>query len=232
MKPKILQIAPNKIELYWKEKPSDVLLQHLISWENLLLSTSSDKLLEIRKGYQTLSCLMKDPLSKSDLLGFQNLISAPIKLEALSTKVWEIPVCYEIKFGTDLAFLAKTKGMDIEQVVEIHSNKTYRIHFYGFLPGFMYLNGLDPRLHFDRKEIPDRKILSGSVAIGGAQTGIYPSESPGGWHIIGRSPIRFFNPNFEIPVFGKAGEQIKFKPINRSEFEDFSQQPSLLFNND
>jgi len=100
----------------------------------------------------------------------------------------------------------------------MHSNNIYTVFFMGFLPGFMYLGGLDERLFFNRKPNPRLHIAKGSVAIGGKQTGVYPSKSAGGWNIIGRTPISFFNIKDEIPCFTKAGDKIKFVPISLDEY--------------
>ena len=103
-------------------------------------------------------------------------------------------------------------------MIHIHHSKPYTLHFYGFLPGFMYLGGLDERLFSPRKEKPERLIPAGTVAIGGQQTGIYPSDSPGGWHAIGKSPISLFDIRHDPPFPADIGDKIRFLPINKEEF--------------
>lgn len=232
MKPKLRQISPILMELFWDEKPNDVLLNHLLSWENTISSQFGNEVIEVRKGFQTLSCLLKNDLKESDFTAWQNFVEASIELSPLPTKLWEIPVCYDPELGKDLISLSKSLSLDIEKIITLHTEQTYRIHFFGFLPGFMYLNGLDPALHFPRKSIPDRKVEPGSVAIGGSQTGIYPTESPGGWHVIGKTPITLFDQSLNPPVFTKPGEQIQFIPISREEFDHLSIDPKPTKSND
>ena len=105
-----------------------------------------------------------------------------------------------------------------EEIIQIHSSKIYYIHMYGFLPGFMYLGGLDSKLFLKRKNIPSRRVLKGSVAIGGTQTGIYPSNSPGGWYVIGNTPLNLFNTsNSTKPVIIPDANYIKFIPVSAEE---------------
>jgi inhibitor of KinA len=145
----------------------------------------------------------------------------------LSTKIWLVPVCYELDYGKDLENLAKTKGLGIEELIALHSSTTYRIHFFGFLPGFMYLNGLPEILHSARKAVPERAVPAGSVAIGGSQTGIYPRQSPGGWHIIGRTPLALFDAEKNPPVWASPGDSLRFVPIHESELEKLLKNPPL-----
>lgn len=228
MKPKLRQIGPYILELFYEENPNDFLLQNILSWENAISSQFGGEILEIRKGFQTLSCLLKKELNQSDFQVWQSFIKTSIELCHLPNKIWKIPVCYDSELGKDLISLSKSKSLDPEKLIELHSKRIYRIHFFGFLPGFMYLNGLDSALHSSRKSVPDRKIEAGSVAIGGAQTGIYPRESPGGWHVIGKTPIILFDKKVDPPVFAKPGEQIRFVSISRKEFEEISRDPKLL----
>ena len=232
MRPKFRQISPVLIELYWDEKPNDTLLNHLLSWETAIYLEFRSEVIEVRKGFQTLSCILKKELNQSGLNAWQSFTISSIKLSPLPTKLWEIPVCYDPEFGKDLISLSKSKSLEPERLILLHAKPIYRIHFFGFLPGFMYLNGLDSALHFPRKSIPDRKIEPGSVAIGGSQTGIYPAESPGGWHVIGKTPITLFDQNFNPPVFAKPGERIRFIPISRDEFDKLSDEPKPIKSDD
>lgn len=218
MKPKIRQIGPTLVEFFWDEKPSDFLLQQILSWEVVLSAQLGPEVLEIRKGFQTLTCMLQIKLNFELKARLEAICQAHIEILPLSEKIWKIPVCYDQELGKDLNALSQSKSISVEEVIRLHTTPTYRIHFFGFLPGFMYLNGLDPALHFPRKSIPDQKVATGSVAIGGTQTGIYPNESPGGWHVIGKTPTILFNRNEDPPVFVKPGEQIKFVAISLEEF--------------
>lgn len=137
-----------------------------------------------------------------------------------ASKLWKIPVCYDDKFGIDLDGLSTTKGLSRDEMIQLHTEVVYTVYFIGFLPGFLYLGGLNERLHTPRKKTPRLDIEKGSVAIGGKQTGIYPSQSPGGWHIIGNSPINFFNVNNNPPCFAKAGDYIQFYSVTLNVYND------------
>ncbi|MDY6986174.1 MAG: 5-oxoprolinase subunit PxpB [Candidatus Thermoplasmatota archaeon] len=133
-------------------------------------------------------------------------------------KTFEVPVCYGGEFGPDLGFVARHNGLSDEEVIEIHCSGDYRVYMLGFLPGFPYLGGMDERIAALRLEKPRTKIAAGSVGIAGKQTGIYPVESPGGWRIIGRTPLSLYNPEAEDPVPIRAGDTIRFKRISEKEF--------------
>lgn len=124
-----------------------------------------------------------------------------------------IPVCYEGEFGPDLAALASAKGLSATELVQLHTESTYKVYMIGFLPGFSYMGGLPEKLAANRKENPVM-VQAGSVGIAGSQTGIYPFTSPGGWNIIGRTPLKMFNPAAENPVLLKAGDEVTFYAIS------------------
>ena len=131
----------------------------------------------------------------------------------------EIPVCYGGEFGEDLADVAAHNGITEQEVIDIHSGGLYRLYMIGFLPGFPYLGGLDKRISRPRPKSPPTKIPTGAVGIGGEQTGIYPMESPGGWRLIGRTPVTLFDPDGILPLPYKAGDMIKFVAIDKAEYE-------------
>ena len=132
-------------------------------------------------------------------------------------RIVDIPVCYGGKYGEDLPFVARHAGLSEKDVIALHAGQTYRIYMLGFLPGFPYLGGLDSRLFTPRLDTPRTSIPAGSVGIGGQQTGIYPMESPGGWQLIGRTPLTLFSPSQPLPY--AAGDRIRFVPIEEGEFE-------------
>lgn len=134
-----------------------------------------------------------------------------------------IPVCYGGDFGPDLPFVAQHAGLTQQEVVKLHSGRDYRIYMLGFLPGFPYLGGLDERLFTPRLGTPRTAIPAGSVGIGGEQTGIYPIASPGGWQLIGRTPLRLFDPDAGTLPYA-AGDSIRFVPITPQEYAAIAQK--------
>jgi len=131
-----------------------------------------------------------------------------------------IPVCYEVEFGPDLRDVAQHAGLSAEEVVRLHSSPTYLVYFLGFSPGFVYLGGLPEILHTPRLATPRPSIGGGSVGIAGHQTGIYPADSPGGWKLIGRTPLRMFDPGATPPTRLQPGDRMKFSPIDRATFDE------------
>ena len=138
----------------------------------------------------------------------------------------EIPVCYGGVFGEDLEALAQQRNLSVEEVIAIHSGATYHVHMLGFVPGFAYLGGLDARLATPRRDTPRPHVPAGSVAIGGAQTGVYPLDTPGGWQLIGRTPLQLFKPDALPPSLLNAGDAVRFVPISVQEFEARSMAPA------
>lgn len=130
----------------------------------------------------------------------------------------EIPVCYDERFGPDLPDVAALNRLSIEEVIETHAAGKYSVSFIGFTPGFPYLAGMSSRIAMPRLPTPRTRVPAGSVAIGGAQTGIYPMMTPGGWRIIGQTPVRLFLPERASPSLLAIGDEVRFRPISREEF--------------
>ena len=133
---------------------------------------------------------------------------------------FEIPVCYSKKFAIDIEYLSEQNKIPVEEIIHIHTSKTYKVYMLGFLPGFTYMGEVDDRIAIERKPAPV-KLFAGAVGIAGKQTGIYPMESPGGWQIIGRTPVKVFNKEDCNPVLFQPGDEVKFYPITEHEFENY-----------
>ncbi|HLR00898.1 MAG TPA: 5-oxoprolinase subunit PxpB [Sphingobacterium sp.] len=143
-------------------------------------------------------------------------INKPISQKSF---VYRLPVCYDKKFAWDMTELSETSQLSEKKIIELHSKKIYTLYFIGFLPGFMYLGGLDERLYIPRKENPRKSVEAGAVGIGGEQTGIYPNDSPGGWQLIGNCPIPIFSIHKDPPIPFVAGDRIQFYPISLEKHE-------------
>jgi len=138
--------------------------------------------------------------------------------EAEGGRLVEIPVCYGGEFGPDLPDLARHAGIGEEEAVRLHSEAEYVVGMIGFAPGFPYVYGLPERLAMPRRSEPRTKVPAGSVAVGSGQTGIYPADLPGGWHVIGRTPVRLFNPGMSPPSLLAPGDRVRFVPVYEAEF--------------
>lgn len=138
-------------------------------------------------------------------------------------EVIEIPTLYGGEYGPDIENVAKHNQLTVEEVIKIHTAKEYLIYMLGFTPGFPYLGGMDTRIATPRLKSPRTKIPGGSVGIAGEQTGIYPIDSPGGWQLIGRTPLSLFDPGRDNPILLKAGNYISFKSINEQEYKEIKE---------
>ena len=139
-----------------------------------------------------------------------------------TARVWNIPVCYDDEFALDMETVCSHTKLTREEVIALHTSKPYLIYMLGFLPGFAYLGGLDPRLHTPRLDSPRTCIPAGSVGIGGAQTGVYPLASPGGWQLLGRTPVSVFDRQRQEPILYRAGDLVHFVPISPAEYEEIA----------
>ena len=158
----------------------------------------------------------------------QKLAQAPDSDTAAEEgRLVEIPVCYGGAFGPDLPFVAEHAGLTETEVIRLHAGRDYPIYMLGFLPGFPYLGGLDERLFTPRLPTPRTAIPAGSVGIGGEQTGVSPIASPGGWQLIGRTPLKLFDPSVgRLPY--AAGDRIRFCPITQDEFDAIAQKEGTV----
>ncbi len=178
------------------------------------------------------------PTYRSLLLIYDPMLTEPQSLKeslrALETSISqanvppprriEIPVCYGGEFGPDIEFVANYHKIKVDEVIRIHSSPCYQIYMMGFTPGFPFLGVLPKILETPRLETPRLHVPAGSVAIASNQTGIYPISSPGGWRLIGRTPIKLFRPEEREPFLYKAGDLIKFIPIDRKEFDALAEK--------
>ena len=147
------------------------------------------------------------------------LLAVSHKAQKLNTIVMEIPVVYGGEYGPDLETVAAHNGMSTEDVIRIHSGAEYLIYMLGFTPGFSYMGGMDESIATPRLKTPRVLIPAGSVGIAGKQTGIYPIDSPGGWQLIGRTPVKLYDAHRDTPILLDAGLHVKFIPIDEAEYK-------------
>jgi KipI family sensor histidine kinase inhibitor len=168
-------------------------------------------IVEVVPGMNNLTIVF-DPLSADpDVLASELLVAWHEAVGVRpSTHEIEIPVRYGGEDGPDLQAVADHTGLSVEEVIRRHTNAEYVVFFVGFQPGFAYLGGLDTSLHMPRRAVPRLEVPAGSVGIGGAQTGIYPAASPGGWQLIGRTPSRLFDPTRDRPTLLQPGDRVRF----------------------
>jgi inhibitor of KinA len=208
---------------------SSQLNQKVLGMQHWFANHPFEGMKDLVLGYSSLSVLY-DPFLVQKKNKFSGTASAFIreKLEEAYLKSADVagengeeinlPVCYDGGFGCDLAQIAESKNLTVGEIIDIHLSRVYRVYMMGFLPGFAYMGEVDRRIQVSRKQKPVG-VAAGSVGIANGQTGIYPLDSPGGWQIIGRTPIKLFEANADLPVKLKAGQSIRFRRITLSEFE-------------
>ena len=227
------------MELNWKHK---LLGDHAIVFylpEQMDTSTSSaiknlndyivsQKLYELKDiipSYHTLTLiytieLIIDPLQfANDLIEKYLQYRKQVELMKDANRIIDVPVCYDEMFGIDLKTLSTKLNLSVNDIVKFHTEKKYQVYCLGFMPGFAYMGNLAKEIQMARHQQPRQKIVAGSVGIAGAQTGIYPINSPGGWQIIGRTPLKIFDKDPTILAKFKMGDQVKFYSITVAEFE-------------
>jgi len=194
--------------------------RRVLQTTRLLLNARLKPIRNLHPAYNSV-LIVFDPLktnhSEIELL-IKSVLEKSNQEFSAETRTIEIPAVYGGNFGPDLKDVAERCGLGEKEVVKIHSSATYTVYFLGFSPGFPYLGGLPEKLSVPRLPNPRTKVHAGSVAIGGNQTGIYPIESPGGWRIIGRTPLRLFNPMAKSPTLLQMGDIVRFVPISEGEF--------------
>ncbi len=221
-RPQIFQYNETSILIKFEEDINENLLNLLLQLRKNILQDNTKQILQVINTYDSLLVIYTRTINnfyeaKTELLDQLKHVNVENKKE---TETKRIPVCYDENFGWDLGLLSEELNLSISEIIEKHTAKLYTVYFIGFLPGFPYLGGLDSSLFHRRKSEPRRQIPVGSVGIADQQTGIYPTDSPGGWQIIGRSPLQLFDKNHsDQPCFLQAGDKVKFESISKDEFE-------------
>ncbi|MFA9396795.1 MAG: 5-oxoprolinase subunit PxpB [Clostridiaceae bacterium] len=170
-------------------------------------------------------CVIYDPLKikgndpfKTMKLALKKILSKIDFSREYEENIVEIPVCYEGEFAPDIEYVAKVNNLTVDQVIEIHTSGEYLVYMIGFAPGFPYLGGMSEKIHTPRRKSPRTAIPEGAVGIAGNQTGVYTIETPGGWQIIGRTPLKFFDLEASQKTLLKCGDIAKFHPISYNEY--------------
>ncbi len=201
---------------------SEQLSRKILSLAQALITKYPQQFTEVIPAYQSLT-LYFDPLQSE----FENIVKKiPAIITALEKKVVEhriakvirLPVCYEAEFAPDLQWVAKHCRLSESEIIRLHCRPRYLVHMLGFLPGFLYLGGLDNRLNCPRKNTPAMNVKQGAIAITGIQTGIYPVTSPGGWQVIGQTPVDIFKPAQPFPFIAKPLDYVEFYAIEKKDF--------------
>ena len=223
------QFGTHAILIEWPAKIDEETLKDILRFKDHIISDKKELIQDCITGYNSITLVylkgIHDFLSEKESLESLYLEE---QIEYMSTNfLWKLPVCYDMEFGIDLEEMTSKLKLTTQEIIDLHAQTLYTVYFIGFLPGFLYLGGLNPKLEIKRKSNPRLHVAQGAVAIGGEQTGIYPMDSAGGWNIIGKTPTSFFNLNSEKPCFAKPGDKIQFIPISKDEFKRLEMKAEL-----
>jgi inhibitor of KinA len=223
---KIIPASDSSLLVVFGNEISPTLHKRVIALFHALQAWHDPRIRNLHPGYASL-LIDFDPLQLThDELSsvVEQLASASDSEAARRANVITIPVCYDIDLGPDLPDVAQHAGLPVEGVVGLHSSPNYLVYFFGFTPGFAYLGGLPDALHMPRLATPRPLVVGGSVGIAGRQTGIYPCDSPGGWRLIGRTPLRMFDHEATSPALLQPGDKVRFSLIDRASFEEMQRR--------
>ena len=219
---KLIPNGDSALDIHFDSPQSEALSRVIISLAREIAARQFKGITDIIPAYQSLTLIFDPQLTDNIRLGEQlTPLTLAVKPQPDSTdkrKILEVPVCYEVEFAPDLSVLTRHTGLSPAQIIERHTRPLYLIHMLGFSPGFCYLGGLDPSLHCPRKSSPSVQVPAGAVGIGGKQTGIYPQPTPGGWQIIGRTPLRLFAPEKDQPFLARPLQRVRFIAISHADF--------------
>ena len=223
---KITLFGSSSILLVWDAKIDFRLSKKIIALNRLLKTEFKKEIVATHLAYHELVLYVDHHVDKMKFISVLEQFINGLSTDMVNEKsvIFNIPVCYKGNFGWDIDEVCRFNDLTVEELIELHSKPIYPIHFIGFLPGFPYLGGLNERLATPRKSSPRQKIQAGAVGIAGLQTGIYPIESPGGWNIIGKTPLKLFDVQQKPPTLLQPGNAIKFEPINLATYDQIAKK--------
>jgi inhibitor of KinA len=188
----------------------------------------AEEVLDVVPTYREIAIYLHHSTNRDQLMKLLKK-QLPVKQSVENTTaspIYRIPVCYDREKGMDLERLAQEKSLSKEQLIQLHTAPTYTIHFLGFLPGFPYLSGLTEKLHHPRLAQPRTKVPAGSVGIAANQTGVYPQESPGGWNIIGQTPVPLFDIHQSPPALLHHAKRLQFYEVTNEIYQQIAKEVS------
>lgn len=223
--PRLRPMGERAILIEFEPEISPALLDRILGYKEVLEKLIVEEEVEVINTYNSLLVIYASSIEDvyGRISGLTELLKEPKIDKKVNSTLFHIPVCYDEKSGLDLSFISEEKKMPVEEIIRLHTEPIYTVFFIGFLPGFLYLGGMDKRLQISRKDQPRLEVPKGAVGIGENQTGIYPKKSPGGWQIIGNSPVNFFDKNSDPPSAFSAGDLVKFYAVSTEEYDAISE---------
>lgn len=221
--PRIYPIHDHALTIEFSTLISEEVHRKVMQMKRVIEKNSFDGLVELVPAYTSLTVYFRPPASQIEVHAILQEQASNLEEsdeEEVHRKI-EIPVCYDPSLAVDLEIVMQSTGLDHDSIVRLHTENEFKVYMIGFMPGFAYMGTLPSALEIGRKKTPSLNIPSGSVAIAGKQTGIYPSTSPGGWNVIGRTPVRMFDPEQPPYSYLQAGDRVRFKAISLPDYESY-----------
>lgn len=225
--PRIYEIHDQALTIEFSTVISDESHLKVMHLHALLNQHLCKGFIESVPAYSSLTVYFDEELSSQEVKAYviqlleknSDLFSSSIDNTSSTTHI--IPVCYDPSYGLDIVAIAEEKHLSVDEIIAMHTSHTFRVYMIGFVPGFAYMGTLPASLETKRKNVPRLEVPKGSVAIAGVQTGIYPATIPGGWNILGRTPINLFDKTKEPCSFLQAGNLVQFHSITKEAFEQY-----------
>lgn len=222
---KVQALGDHAIQFYLTPMMDPTIIGAINNFNHFILSQKLDGIKDIIPSYHTLTLIYDIELLNAPLDFANDLIekfASVRKTEFTNSelnKIIEVPVCYDENFGIDLISMSTKLNLSTTEIIKIHTENIYQVYCLGFMPGFAYMGDVNTKIQTARHAQPRKNVCAGSLGIAGAQTGIYPMHSPGGWQIIGRTPLKIFDKDPAILSKFNMGDSVKFYPITRAEFD-------------
>ena len=218
---RIYSIHDQAITFEFADRISEEVNIHVIALKDLIEQQPFNGFIESVPAYSSLTVYFNKEVNKKEVINIIKTYNTQLSTvnNPHPTDIKIIPVCYEL--GDDFPNICSTLNLKSDELIGLHSMPTYRVYMIGFTPGFPYMGTIPEALEIPRKKIPSLNIGAGSVAIAGKQTGIYPSNSPGGWHVIGKTPVKMYDKKRNPTCFLQAGDLVNFNPISKEEFDQY-----------
>lgn len=224
--PKIQPLGEQAILISFAPEINEKLLEKLLFYKNKIEKYYTKVKVEVINTYNSLLITYVYGIENiyNEVLALKKFFVEAKIAKLMNRQIFHFPVCYEEEFAWDMELISEEKNLSKNEIIALHTSPVYTVYFIGFLPGFLYLGGLDKKLQISRKNQPRMKIEKGAVGIGENQTGIYPKSSPGGWQILGNCPVQIFDKNNDPPCEISAGDKLKFYSVSKGEFDEILEQ--------
>lgn len=214
---RIYQLSERAITIEWESVIDKNVHNALMGFDKALKENPIKGWIENVPSYHTLTVYYDPIVAGIDVKDeIETRLANFVPIDVMTTRKLKVPVCYDKQYAIDMPIITERLGLSAEDVVRMHCGEVYRVYMIGFMPGFPYMGKINPKLFLERKSVPSTSIPAGSVAIAGFQTGIYPFDSPGGWYVIGKTPLTLFENGHST---FEPGDEISFEPISEKEMK-------------